>query len=138
MQKTMTEGSEWKLILLFTLPLMAGNLLQQLYNTVDGIIVVTSPQELVSMIVAKAVNMAKALNVPVMGLVENMSYFICPNCNEKHYIFGETKLDALAKEFGISATAQIPMDPHIAELCDEGHVDQVPAPWLKDIIAALS
>ena len=105
---------------------------------VDGIIVVTSPQELVSMIVAKAVNMAKALNVPVMGLVENMSYFICPNCNEKHYIFGETKLDALAKEFGISATAQIPMDPHIAELCDEGHVDQVPAPWLKDIIAALS
>lgn len=67
---------------------------------VDGIIVVTSPQELVSMIVAKAVNMAKALNVPVMGLVENMSYFICPNCNEKHYIFGETKLDALAKEFG--------------------------------------
>ena len=90
------------------------------------------------MIVAKAVNMAKALNVPVMGLVENMSYFICPNCNEKHYIFGETKLDALAKEFGISATAQIPMDPHIAELCDEGNVDQVPAPWLKDIIAALS
>ena len=90
------------------------------------------------MIVAKAVNMAKALNVPVMSLVENMSYFICPNCNEKHYIFGETKLDALAKEFGISATAQIPMDPHIAELCDEGHVDQVPAPWLKDIIAALS
>lgn len=105
---------------------------------VDGIIVVTSPQELVSMIVAKAVNMAKALNVPVMGLVENMSYFICPNCNEKHYIFGETKLDALAKEFGISATAQIPMDPHIAELCDEGHVDQVTAPWLKDIIAVLS
>lgn len=63
---------------------------------VDGIIVVTSPQELVGMIVAKAVNMAEAMKVPVLGLVENMAYFVCPNCNEKHYLFGESQVDVLA------------------------------------------
>lgn len=105
---------------------------------VDSIVVVTSPQELVGMIVAKAVNMASALNIPVAGLIENMAYFVCPNCDEKHFIFGETKIESLAHEFGISATAQIPMDPRIAELCDEGCVDQVASPWLKDIIDVLS
>ena len=64
---------------------------------VDGIIVVTTPQELVSMIVEKAVNMAGLLSVPIIGIVENMSYFVCPNCNEKHYIFGKSKIEEEAK-----------------------------------------
>ena len=92
---------------------------------VDGIIVVTSPQELVGMIVAKAVNMAEAMKVPVLGLVENMAYFVCPNCNEKHYLFGESQVDVLAQEYEIGATAQIPTNPTIAALCDAGKVDQV-------------
>lgn len=105
---------------------------------VDGIVVVTSPQELVGMIVAKAVKMADSLSVPVVGLVENMAYFICPNCNEKHFIFGESQVDALAKEYGIAATAQIPIDQAIALQCDSGHVDKVESSWLQSIIEAIS
>ena len=104
---------------------------------VDGIIVVTSPQELVGMIVAKAVNMAEAMKVPVLGLVENMAYFVCPNCNEKHYLFGESQVDVLAQEYEIGATAQIPTNPTIAALCDAGKVDQVDSSWLDDIVAAI-
>ena len=104
---------------------------------VDGIIVVTSPQELVGMIVAKAVNMAEAMKVPVLGLVENMAYFVCPNCNEKHYLFGESQVDVLAQEYEIGATAQIPTNPTIATLCDAGKVDQVDSSWLDDIVAAI-
>lgn len=104
---------------------------------VDGIIVVTSPQELVAMIVAKAVNMAEAMKVPVLGLVENMAYFVCPNCNEKHYLFGESQVDVLAQEYEIGATAQIPTNPTIATLCDAGKVDQVDSSWLDDIVAAI-
>lgn len=105
---------------------------------VDGIVVVTSPQELVGMIVAKAVKMAGSLNIPVKGLVENMAYFVCPNCNEKHYLFGESQIDILADEYGISATAQIPTDPHIAQLCDAGQVDQVESSWLQGILTAIA
>lgn len=105
---------------------------------VDGIVVVTSPQELVGMIVAKAVKMADSLSVPVRGLVENMSYFVCPNCNEKHYLFGESQVDILAQEYDIAATAQIPTDPAIATLCDAGRVDEVDSSWLQDIIAAIA
>lgn len=105
---------------------------------VDGIVVVTSPQELVGMIVAKAVKMADSLNVPVRGLVENMSYFVCPTCNEKHYLFGESQVDILAQEYDIAATAQIPTDPNIAALCDAGRVDEVDSSWLQAIITAIA
>lgn len=105
---------------------------------VDGIVVVTSPQEIVGMIVAKAVNMAHSLNIPVLGLVENMAYFVCPNCNERHYIFGESQVDILAQEYEIGATAQIPTNPAIAALCDAGHVDEVESPWLQGIIEAIA
>lgn len=105
---------------------------------VDGIVVVASPQELVGMIVAKAVKMADSLNIPVVGLVENMAYFVCPNCNEKHFIFGESQVDVLADEYNISATAQIPTDPRIAALCDAGQVDQVESSWLQGILAAIA
>ena len=85
---------------------------------VDGIIIVASPQELVSMIVEKAVNMAKMMNVPVIGLVENMSYFQCPNCNEKHYIYGESHIDEIAEKFNIPAIGTLPINPQLAALVD--------------------
>jgi Mrp family chromosome partitioning ATPase len=90
------------------------------------------------MIVGKAVKMANSLNVPVLGLVENMAYFECPNCNERHYIFGESSVEALAKEYQIGATAQIPINPSIASLCDAGQVDQVESSWLCAIAEAIA
>ncbi len=105
---------------------------------VDGIIVVTSPQELVSMIVEKAVNMAKMMNIPILGIVENMSWVECPNCSEKIEIFGESKLDETAKRVGLPALGRIPMRPDIAELCDKGRVEDVDSSaWLVDAFNAL-
>lgn len=91
----------------------------------DGIIVVTSPQDLVSMIVGKAVKMAQMMNVPILGIVENMSYYECPDCGNKHYIFGESKLEAVAKEYGIDIIAQLPIDPACAKACDEGKIESI-------------
>ena len=99
---------------------------------VKGIIIVTSPQELVGMIVEKAVNMAEMMNVPVLGLVENMSYFECPNCKEKHSIFGESHLDEIAEKHGITNVARIPIDSEIAAYCDAGNVAALKAEWLDD------
>ena len=99
---------------------------------VKGIIIVTSPQELVGMIVEKAVNMAEMLKVPVLGLVENMSYFECPDCGKRHAIFGESHLEEIAAKHGIKNIARIPMDPAIAEKCDAGEVNQIRAPWLEE------
>ena len=98
---------------------------------VDGVIVVTSPQELVSMIVEKAVKMAGMLNVPVLGIVENMAYFECPNCHEKHAIFGESSVDAVAARNGITHVAQLPIAPTLADACDRGLIERVSAPWLE-------
>lgn len=100
---------------------------------VNGIIIVTSPQELVSMIVAKAVNMARMMNIPVVGIVENMSYFKCPDCGKEHHIFGESKVDAAAKEFGIANVAKLPIDPVIATMVDAGEVEDVDASGLASI-----
>lgn len=104
---------------------------------VDGIIVVTQPQELVGMIVGKAVKMAEKLNVPIIGIVENMSYFVCPNCNEKHYIFGNSHIEELAKQYGIEKTVQIPMNPEIAKLCDSGRVADCNEEGLADLLDSL-
>lgn len=92
---------------------------------VDGIIVVTSPQELVSMIVEKAVNMAKAMNIPILGLVENMSYFKCDQCGKEHNIFGESHIEATAKHFGISSVCRLPINPEIAAMADKGQGDDM-------------
>ena len=92
---------------------------------IDGVIIVTTPQELVGMIVAKAVNMANMMNVPVLGLVENMSYFKCPDCGKEHAIFGESKVEQIAREFGIEHTARLPIDPVIAAMVDAGEVESV-------------
>lgn len=90
----------------------------------DGIVTVSAPQELVAMIVGKAVNLAQQMDVDVMGLVENMSYFVCPNCNERHYIFGEPQGRAVAEHYGIESYAQLPIDPRFAALCDAGKVEE--------------
>ncbi len=92
---------------------------------VDGIVVVTTPQDLVTMIVKKAANMAKMMNVPVIGLIENMSYFECPDCGKKHAVFGESKLDSVAAELGLPVLARLPIDPKNAELVDQGAVELV-------------
>ena len=91
----------------------------------DGIIIVTSPQELVSMIVEKAVKMANMMNIPILGVVENMSYYVCPDCGKKHYPFGESKLDKTAKEYGLDILARLPIDPDEARACDEGKIETV-------------
>ncbi len=90
---------------------------------VDGIIIVTSPQELVSMIVEKAVNMARLMNVPVLGIVENMSYYKCPDCGAEHHIYGESHIEEIASKYGISVTAKLPIDPKLAAACDKGTVE---------------
>ena len=104
---------------------------------VDGIIIVTSPQELVSMIVTKAVNMAKKMNIPILGLVENMSYLACPDCGRKIYLFGEGKTQEVAKENEIPVLAKIPIEPKIAKAVDEGAVEYLEAPWLDEAVKAV-
>ena len=89
---------------------------------VDGILVVTSPQDLVSMIVTKAVKMAELMHIPVLGLVENYSYFQCPDCGKQHKIFGESHLDAVAQEHGLAVLARLPIDPGLAAACDRGEI----------------
>ena len=97
---------------------------------VDGIIVVTSPQELVSMIVEKAVKMAKLMDVPVLGLVQNMAYFQCDDCGKKHYIFGENKAQDTAKDFSIDTVCEIPMNQKLAAACDKGAIELFEGDWL--------
>ncbi|MDD6467908.1 MAG: P-loop NTPase [Erysipelotrichaceae bacterium] len=92
---------------------------------VDGIVIVTSPQDLVSMIVMKAVNMAKMMNVPILGIVENMSYFACPDCGKKIQIFGESHIDEIASEHDLQVLAKLPMNPEIAKACDEGRLEEM-------------
>ena len=91
----------------------------------DGIIIVTSPQDLVSMIVEKAVKMAQLMNVPILGIVENMSYFVCPDCKKKHYPFGESKLENIANEYSLDILARLPIDSQNAQACDSGKVESI-------------
>ncbi len=104
---------------------------------IDGVIIVTTPQDLVSMIVAKAVNMASMMNVPVLGMVENMSYFVCPDCGKKHEIFGESRAQAVADSFGIPQVAKIPIDPVITTMVDAGEVEHVSGEFVSDLVDSL-
>ncbi|MBR5967880.1 MAG: Mrp/NBP35 family ATP-binding protein [Lachnospiraceae bacterium] len=99
----------------------------------DGIIVVTSPQELVSVIVAKAVNMAKAMNIPILGLVENYSYVKCPNCDEKIYVFGESHVAETAEKYDLKLLGSVPLDPEIAKHVDAGDVELLVMPELDPV-----
>ena len=104
---------------------------------VDGIIIVTSPQELVGMIVEKAVNMAKMMNIPVIGIVENMSYVACPDCGKKIFPFGESQTVKIAMSHGIPLLAQMPIDPAIARECDTGVIELFNEEWLDTAVRAV-
>ena len=104
---------------------------------VDGIIIVTSPQELVGMIVEKAAKMAKMMNIPVLGLVENMSWISCPDCGKKIFPFGESQTAKVALEEGIPLLAQLPIDPAVARECDTGTIELFNDNWLDPVVDAV-
>ena len=104
---------------------------------VDGIVVVTSPQDLVSMIVTKAVNMAHMMNVPILGIVENYSYFQCPDCGKQHAIFGESNIEAVAAGLGIPVLAKLPMDPAVAAAFDSGKIEEFEPNYLTEVAEKL-
>ncbi len=104
---------------------------------VDGVVIVTSPQDLVSMIVSKAVKMANMMHIPVLGFVENYSYLTCPDCGKKMYVFGESKLDAVAAEFGLPVLARLPIDPAVAEHFDNGQMESVNTEAMADVLKAV-
>ncbi len=105
---------------------------------VDGIVIVTTPQDLVTLIVKKAVNMAKMMNIPILGIVENMSYFECPDCGKKHYIYGESKLDEVSKELDIPVLARLPINPANATLVDKGAIELSEEKQFIDVIKKIA
>lgn len=98
---------------------------------IDGIIIVASPQELVSMIVSKSVKMAEMMNIPILGIVENMSYFKCNDCGKKHKIFGESHIEEIANKYNLEVLAKVPIDPKISEACDNGAIEEYEGNWLN-------
>jgi Mrp family chromosome partitioning ATPase/predicted Fe-Mo cluster-binding NifX family protein len=100
---------------------------------VDGIIMVTSPQDLVAMIVSKAVKMARMMNIPIIGLVENMAYFRCPDCDKEHKIFGDSHIEQIADKFDIKVLAKLPIDPRVAVACDQGRIEFFEGDWLDNV-----
>ena len=104
---------------------------------VDGIVIVTSPQDLVSMIVAKAVKMANMMHIPVLGFVENYSYLECPDCGKKIQVFGKSHLDGVSQEFGLPVLARLPIDPEVAELYDNGQMENVNTDAVEQVIEAV-
>ena len=104
---------------------------------VDGIVIVTSPQDLVSMIVAKAVKMANMMHIPVLGFVENYSYLECPDCGKKINVFGQSKLDEIAAEFNLPVLARLPIDPKVAESYDNGKMEEVDTARVDKVIEAV-
>lgn len=103
----------------------------------DGIVIVTSPQELVGMIVEKAVNMAKMMNVPILGLVENLSYLVCPDCGKQIKVFGESHIMDTAARFSIPVLGKLPIDSRLAEACDNGAVEDLEENYLADAVTVL-
>ena len=105
---------------------------------IDGIVMVTSPQELVGMIVEKAVNMAKMMEIPVLGIIENMSYLECEECHHRIEVFGPSHVEEIAGRYGLSVLGKLPIDPLFAGLCDAGNIESIPENYGKEILAALS
>ncbi len=104
---------------------------------VDGILVVTSPQDLALMIVEKAVNMAKMMNIPIIGLIENMASFRCPDCGKEHLIFGESHLPSIAAKYNLPVLGHIPIDPKLAAACDAGEIETYEGHWLDQAVKAI-
>ena len=104
---------------------------------VDGIIIVASPQELVGMVVQKAVTMAEMMNIPVLGIVENMSYITCPDCGKKLFPYGESRLKEIAEAAHTDVTARLPIEPKLAAACDKGMIELFEGDWLDDMMKSI-
>lgn len=119
----------------FDMPPGTGDVPLTVYQSIpiDGIVVVSSPQELVGMIVEKAVKMASSMNVPILGLVENMSYLNCPDCGKEIKVFGESHIENIAAKHKLSNLARIPIDPKIAAACDAGAIEDIEGDWLNEL-----
>ncbi len=139
--KQFWNGVVWKDedIMFIDMPPGTGDINLTVFQSlpIDGIIVVTSPQELVSMIVEKAVKMSEMLNIPIKGIVENMSYFVCSDCGKKHYIYGESKIDEIAKKYGIQQVVKLPIDKEFASLCDKGLIELTENEDLTEFVKTL-
>ena len=122
-------------IMFLDMPPGTGDVPLTVYQSIpiEGIIVVATPQELVSMIVEKAVKMADMMNIPILGVVENMSYVKCPNCSEEIRLFGESNVEKIAEKHNIANIAKIPVDPELASLCDKGLLELFVGDWLNDM-----
>ncbi len=118
------------------MPPGTGDVALNVFQTlpVDGIIIVASPQELVGMVVEKAVKMAQMMHIPILGLVENMSYMLCPDCGKKLYPFGEGKTQEAAARYGVPLLGRMPIDPELAKLVDAGDIESFQGDWLKDAV----
>ncbi|HNY19121.1 MAG TPA: Mrp/NBP35 family ATP-binding protein [Flexilinea sp.] len=104
----------------------------------DGIIIVTSPQDLVSMVVSKAIKMAEMMNIPILGLIENLSYFKCPDNGKEYKIFGDSHIEQIAENYGIDILAKVPVDPAISEACDRGAIETLEEDWLEPAVERIS
>ena len=130
----------WNCDYLFVdMPPGTGDVALNVFQTlpVDGVIIVASPQELVSMVVQKAVKMAQMMNIPIVGLVENMSYLQCPDCGKKLYLFGEGKTEEAAQRYGVPLLAKMPIDPALAKLVDDGAIENFQGDWLNPAVEAI-
>lgn len=118
------------------MPPGTGDVALNVFQTlpIDGVIIVASPQELVSMVVEKAVKMAQMMNIPIVGLVENMSYVPCPDCGKKIYLFGEGKTDEAAAKYGLPVLAKMPIDPALAKLVDDGNIESFEGNWIDGVV----
>ena len=125
--------------LLIDMPPGTGDVPLTVFQTItlDGILMITSPQELVSLIVSKAVNMAGMMNIPILGLIENYSYITCPKCGEKISVFGKSNAEEVAKEFNIKLLDRLPIDPEMATLCDKGQIEKVKETRLENVLDVL-
>lgn len=123
-------------IMFIDMPPGTGDVPLTVYQSIplDGIIVVTSPQKLVSMIVEKAIKMAQIMNIPVLGIVENFSYVECPDCKKRISVFGESNIDEVAKQNGTEVLARVPIDPRISEAVDNGLVERIDGEFMKDAL----
>ncbi len=130
----------WDVDALFVdMPPGTGDVALSVFQSVplDGVVIVASPQELVSMVVEKAVKMAEMMDIPIVGVVENMSYLVCPDCGREIPLFGQGKTEAAAQAHGLKLLARMPIDPKLAELADQGRIEDFQGSWLQPVIAAL-
>ena len=136
------QETDWGVIdyLFIDMPPGTGDIALTTYQSIpiDKVIIVSSPQSLVSMIVGKSINMAKKMNIEIMGLIENMSYVACPKCNEKIEIFGKSNIDEVAKEYGVEVLSKLPMKADFAKMVDDGRVEDIQIEELDGAINKLA